>query len=132
MENLQKPQEAVLKLKRVYFSDISYKFKTKEKNSFKYIFDFQKEIQEISQNEYHVRLRCNAEDKKNEVELHIEIVGEFECELDDEKFKETLLNQNAISILFPYLRSQIYMVTAQPSVPPINLPAINILSLFEK
>ncbi len=132
MENLQNPKEAVLKLKRVYFSDISYKFEAKEKTNFKYTFSFQKEMREISQNEYYICLVCNAEDKKNKVELHIKIVGEFECELDDEKFKEILLNQNAISILFPYLRSQIYMVTAQPSTPPVNLPAINILSLFEK
>lgn len=67
--------------------------------------------------------------------LSLSIVGIFSVSDEDEKkidiSKEVLLEKNAISILFPYLRSQITLLTSQPSFQPIVLPPININALFD-
>lgn len=132
MEKLAHPKEAVLKLNRVYFNEISYHYHAKSEQKIEYIFTFEKSLEEIDNNKYQICLRCNVKDKTDTVELHIQVVGEFECELEDGEFKTGILNENAIAILFPYLRSQICLVTMQPEQIPINLPAINVLSLFEE
>lgn len=132
MEKLAEPKEAALKLGRVYFTEISYSFHAEKNARFKYAFNFERELEEFGDSKYRVYLKCNVQDEKNEVELHIEIVGEFECALEDEGLKQRLLSENAVAILFPYLRSQICLVTTQPYANPINLPAINVLSLFGK
>lgn len=124
--------KAILQLERVYFDEIKYMFHANETTNFQYLFDFEKEIEEIDENKYKVTLVCHVCDENNEVDLLIRVIGEFICEIEDTEFKNTLLNENAIAILFPYLRSHICLVTAQPSIPPINLPAINVLSLFDE
>lgn len=67
--------------------------------------------------------------------LSLSIVGIFSVSDEDAKkiniSKEVLLEKNAISILFPYLRSQITLLTSQPSFQPIVLPPININALFD-
>lgn len=41
------------------------------------------------------------------------------------------MRQNAVAILFPYIRSQISLLTAQPETTPIVLPPLNIAQLVE-
>lgn len=132
MGKLVQPQEAVLKLKRVYFDEITYKYFAEKNSNRKYAFSFEKNMEEFDSNQYKICLKCNINNEDNTTELHVQVVGEFECSLEEGKFKSDLLNENAIAILFPYLRSQICLVTTQPEQAPINLPAINILSLFNK
>lgn len=68
--------------------------------------------------------------------LSLSIMGVFSVSDEDSQkidiSKETLLEKNAVSILFPYLRSQITLLTSQPSFQPIVLPPININALFDK
>lgn len=130
MEKLTQAQEAVLKLKRVYFDEISYDYHANGKECLEYEFNFEKNIEEMQDNCYRICLKANVTDQNHTVELHIQVVGEFECGVEDEVFKDKILNENAIAILFPYLRSQICLVTTQPENVPINIPPINVLSLF--
>ena len=41
------------------------------------------------------------------------------------------LRQNAVAIVFPYLRSQISLLTAQPEVKPVIIPPMNIAQMVE-
>lgn len=43
-----------------------------------YLFDFEKQIEEIFENIYRVSLACRIEDSDKEIELNIKEVGEFE------------------------------------------------------
>ena len=132
MKKMSEENGSVLILKRVYFSDITYTYRVEnQKQKMEYLFDFEKQIEEISENIYRVSLTCRIEDSDKEIELNIKEVGEFECLEKDEKIRHTILNENAIAFLFPYLRSQICLVTTQPEQLPISLPAFNIISLFE-
>ena len=41
----------------------------------------------------------------------------------------SILERNAIAILFPYIRSYISTITTQPGMSPIVLPAMNIVAM---
>ena len=81
---------------------------------------------------YYVSLSANvftdtdSDYKECPFELRIFITGCFrliDCNLDD-KMKESMINENTIAILFPYLRSLI-------NINPLILPTINVLSLLK-
>lgn len=63
-------------------------------------------------------------------ELKLAAVGKFNCQSDD--ISAIAFEKNAIAIMFPYIRSQITLLTSQPNLKPIVLPPININALFEK
>ena len=60
-------------------------------------------------------------------DLNVKIVGIFGI-LEEESKR---LKPNAIAIIFPYLRSQISLLTTQPNMLPVVLPAMNINNLFK-
>lgn len=56
-------------------------------------------------------------------------IAKFECKFSSEitdEVKTILIEQNTLSIMFPFLRSQIAMLTCVPNMEPIVLPTINI------
>ena len=54
-------------------------------------------------------------------------------ELDEQANKrDVLIRQNAVAILFPYLRSQVSLLTTQPGVEPVILPPLNIAKMVEQ
>lgn len=60
-------------------------------------------------------------------DLNVEVVGVFGVSEEDIKqFKP-----NAVAIMFPFLRSQISLLTTQPDMIPVVLPAININKLLK-
>lgn len=62
--------------------------------------------------------------------LHIELYGKFSVQGDD-ILLESLL-PNAIAIMFPFLRSQVTLISSQPNFEAIVIPAININKLLSE
>ena len=80
MKKMSEENGSVLILKRVYFSDITYTYRVEnQKQKMEYLFDFEKQIEEISENIYRVSLTCRIEDSDKEIELNIKEVVEMEC-----------------------------------------------------
>lgn len=80
-----------------------------------------------------------------EIIVHIKVSGVKESEYDfevvatgyfsytGEKTKINIMaRQNAAAIVFPYIRSQITLLTAQPGMQPIILPPLNIANIIEE
>lgn len=67
---------------------------------------------------------------KEYFDLKLTAVGKFKC--DSEKISVDHFEKNALSIMFPYIRSEITLLTSQPNFKPIILPPINVNALFEK
>lgn len=61
--------------------------------------------------------------------IDLTIVGDFEAASDRDINK---LIPNAIAIIFPYLRSEISLITSQPNMAPLVVPAVNINALLNK
>lgn len=66
---------------------------------------------------------------KDHFELNLVAIGNFSCSSTDTNVE--LFQKNAIAIMFPYIRSEVTLLTAQPNMKPIMLPPININALFE-
>lgn len=63
--------------------------------------------------------------------IDIKVVGNFSLMSDDEEFVKDVMTNNATAILFPYIRSQLTLLTSQPGCMPIILPPFNINSFIE-
>lgn len=82
---------------------------------------------------YKVTLTLNG-NKPDEYIFEISLTGFFSFESDEpleDKLKDTLITQNAVSILMPYLRSEVSLLTAQPGVECVVLPPFNINKLLK-
>lgn len=61
--------------------------------------------------------------------MNLCLVGSF---LVGEDFPTDKLLPNAIAIMFPYLRSQVTLMTTQPNITPVIIPPININSFLKR
>ena len=62
------------------------------------------------------------------------MTGYFSIETDDtidDKLKNALVTKNTVAILMPYLRSELSLLTAQPGMECVVLPAFNINKVLE-
>lgn len=127
--------QSVLKLERLMFEDIQYtRDIEKDLKNASYEMNFTRHIAE-DKDKTHFRVSLTANiwsTEEDAVKLKLTLVGFFQCDIDNEELKQGLIFKNAIAILFPYLRSQISLVTTQPDIPPIALPAMNIVAMFEE
>ena len=93
-------------------------------------FQARKNIEKMEDSVYLVTLNIIAE-KKDEYTAEVDISGY--CTIaEDHPAKRTLLEKNAVAILFPYARTQLTLLTSQPETMPIVLPAVNINKMFEE
>lgn len=72
--------------------------------------------------------------KEKEYTMEIVLSGYFSFDSTEElteEFKQTLINQNTVAIMMPYMRSQVSLLTAQPEVDCVVLPPFNISKMIE-
>ena len=65
-------------------------------------------------------------------EMSISLEGKFNIVCEDALMKERLKKNNTISILFPYIRSEVTLLTSQPEMTPVIIPPININKLIDE
>lgn len=91
-----------------------------------------KSVQKINENEYKCSLSLRMTDENESTKLDIVVSGIFEFSVDlKEEQKEIIITKNTMAILFPYLRAQVTIITSQPDLEPVVLPAININALLQ-
>ena len=78
---------------------------------------------------YRAQLTINAS-RKDEFDAKVQITGYFSIDEDDPQ-KDTLLQRNALAILFPFARSQMTLLTSQPETTPVIIPVVNINRFME-
>lgn len=125
--------QSILKLDRLLFDKIEFR---------RFGFQNDKEIEleiesNISQkpdtNIYKVTLTLKG-NKPDEYTFEISLVGFFI--IDDSKeipkdLKNNLISINTIAIMMPYLRSEVSLLTAQPGMDCVVLPAFDIHKMVE-
>lgn len=74
----------------------------------------------------------NAVENNYPFSLNVSIEGKFEVQGASEEEREYLVNNNAVAILFPYVRALISTYTANANVPPLILPPVNVLKVMDK
>ena len=131
---MEKKVNSILSLDRLVFDKIEFK-RMGMKNENEIEFEVKITISQ-KQNEdiYKVTLSLTGI-KEKEYSLAIDLSGYFsfdERETLDEEFKKTLINQNAVAIIMPYMRSQVSLITAQPEVDCVVLPPFNIIKMMSE
>lgn len=123
-----KSSESVLKLKRIYFNEMNFSREDVEKSNI----DVNVEKNQSTDNEYEITLNLSIANSEEKYTVNVSIVGVFEfSENADEVTKNIIIEKNTISILFPYVRSQVTLLTSQPDIKPMIIPPLNINNLIK-
>ncbi len=131
---MDEKMESILRLDRLAFEEIQFTRDTSSTSgTIEYEMNFNRSVGTADDgNHFAVKLTANLWSKApNTLSIKVSLIGYFYCECDDAVLKETLIKYNTLSILFPYIRSQISLITAQPDLSPIVLPPVNIVAMFE-
>ena len=129
---MSKEVGSALCLDKLVFDKIEFK-RTGMKNESEIEFNLGIAINKKQDEEiYKVTLSLNG-NKEKEYTLEIILSGYFDDnEKTDDKLKRAMINQNAVAIIMPYLRSQVSLVTAQPEVDCVVLPPFNIIKMMSE
>lgn len=116
-----------LKMNNLYFKKIIFEATGKKASD--------EGIADVAFDEKHI-----VDDKIIDIDLlcKVEVEDIFKLELclngqfEAGSIKSKIVLPNAIAIMFPYLRAQVSLMTAQPNIPTISLKPVNINALLEK
>ena len=124
---LKESTTSILKLNGIHFNELSFK----RRDSTDSVIDdceLTRKIVDIDVDNFTVEL--NFKLSTSIFEMSISLEGKFNIVCEDALMKERLKKNNTISILFPYIRSEVTLLTSQPEMTPVIIPPINILSLI--
>ena len=132
-KDILKKSESGLIVKKIYIENMSLQ-RTQIPNGILRFSEssIKKKFETIDNNQYKCSLALMLSDEDETVILEIVVSGifEFNAILDNEQ-KQIILSKNTMAILFPYLRAQATLLTAQPDMEPVVIPAININALLQ-
>lgn len=111
-----------LKMNDLYFSSCSVNRKREVKNE-KYTADLQRNITKSDEHEYDVELTLLVQ--KSDLSVSVVANAHFKYEADTYEMEENIVKSNTVAIMFPFIRSQVTLLTTQPGMAPVVLPPIN-------
>ena len=127
--------KSVLELKSLYFDRIEFQRRENIVTNPELNMNFSREVKTDDQNPSHFWLTLGThitDRQKDAVVINVSLVGEFIVSADENNFDILrLIKENGVAILFPYLRSELTLLTTQPGFQPIVLPAVNIAKMFQ-
>lgn len=117
-----KKLESSLKMEKFYFSYCSIERNENiEDNNPK--MDIKRHVSEIGKHTYDVRLEIHIDSEDFCVKVTAN--ARFLFEADSYERESEIIKKNTVAIMFPFVRSQISLLTTQPDMVPIVLPPIN-------
>ncbi len=111
-----------LKMNDLFFSKCVVE-RSSELEKGEYHADLQKSIEKVKDHEFNVELKLTV--KKGDFSLLVITKAHFLYEDEDYSKEEKIINTNTVAIMFPFIRSQVTLLTSQPGMAPIVLPPIN-------
>ena len=125
---------SVLQLKDLQITKSYFELKANEitENELNIEFQVQTKVNKADENEYTILLSVIINNKLDEFELQVKYKGVFNLpgsESIDEDLRRTLLTRNTLAIIFPYIRSQVTLLTTAPGIAPMMIPILNINSI---
>lgn len=126
---LKESNTSILKLNGIHFNELSFK----RRDSTDSVIDdceLTRKIVDIDVDNFTVEL--NFKLSTSIFEMSISLEGKFNIICEDALMKERLKKNNTISILFPYIRSEVTLLTSQPEMTPVIIPPININKLIDE
>lgn len=117
----------ILKLNALVFDEITFKrINLHSENELAVSFSIRIGTNISDPNEKKVSVRISGE-KKEEYTFEIQASGFFFYEGDA---SDEIIQQNAVAIVMPYIRSEVSILTAQPGMESVVLPPFNITEMI--
>lgn len=129
MKKIDMPNvESVLRLENIYVESFNFNRGENVENS--PAFSFGRDILQKTNDSADVILQCKIKwDEKTQ--LNVSLKGAFSVTGQNDEVNHILLTRNSCAVMFPYLRSQITLLTSQLNFTPVVLPVMNINSLLD-
>lgn len=118
--------ESPLKLKGINIVESNLKKEENISGELSLNLSIDRKVSKIGENNYKLFLNIKLNDSDNKLVVEVKSISLFELEIDN----IDLIEKNGVAIIFPYLRSYLTLLTTQPGMPPIVLPAINVIKLI--
>ena len=122
-----------LHMDKLFFNEISFVREGVNRKDSHFDFDLETTVSTNPEGDaYKVNLKMIGS-KNGEYKLVISLIGIFSFDSTkklDDKLKIDLISKNTVSIMMPYLRSQVSLITAQPGVDCVVLPPFNINNMI--
>jgi len=127
--------ESILKLLHLYVDEMNYKGTEKlDDDDGEVSMRYSRDIFVAQDGAHAVRLGVEG-NYANGATFCIFIVGIFKIEASEsisEEMTATLYQDNTVAIMFPFLRTQLSLLTTQPGISPIIIQPMNIVKLFSE
>lgn len=126
---MNEKNNCVLKLDHLIFDELHFERKGfQNQNVLQYRFGFNFETHGSTGLIAHILIEGN---KQDEYTVLVRASGYFVLD-ESSEYDRLILRQNAAAIVFPYMRSQLSLLTAQPEVDPLILQPVNIAQLVKE
>ena len=124
-------KESALQINPVVFDELTFKrLSNKHFGESKVQLKIGQIIQKLEDSHYRVIIKVEAV-QEEEFSATVQISGY--CTIDENDLaKDQLLKRNTLAILFPYIRSELTLLTAQPETDPIVWPVMNIQAMMDE
>ena len=119
--------ESPLKLEKLIISECRFARSEDSLENLKLNVRVGRQIEPLGMGKYRVILELFIGDKDEKLEISVKCLAHFETMQE----YSPLIGKNTLAIMFPYIRSYISTITAQPGMSPIVLPPMNIVSMFQ-
>lgn len=125
---MSEEQKSILRLDKIAFDKIEFR-RLGISSDKELIFEIHSSIAQRQDEEVYKVTLVFRGNKPDEYMLEIILTGYFVLENTKgltQEMKKALVTKNTVAILMPYLRSEVSILTAQPGVECVVLPAFNI------
>ena len=118
---------SALELKGIEIIECIFKKNSSELDGIELGIKFERRIDDLDDNNYVINLNTIVSDEDEKLFLNVKAKAYFYTEIEN----RDMIEKNTIAIMFPYIRSYISIVTTQPGMAPIVLPAMNIVAMID-
>ena len=122
-----------LQLLDLYFSKYDFTlYRREQEDNYKTGFNIEYAVNRDDSSDVRVTVNTTVGSAEQSFQLNLQAVGHFKIENagpEDNVYRQ-LLKQNTVAIMFPYIRSQISLLTTQPGMKPVIVPPMNIVALL--
>jgi len=132
----EKKVRSDLQMKDIYFSKIEF-IQNKDLNELgeiKLSTNYKIDIRDLNEDEKEIlfSVQIFSEDERLSVNLVANGLFKLESVNLSKEEKDIVFKHNAVAIMFPFIRSQVALITAQPGLNSVMLQPINTSKIWDK
>lgn len=133
MNTVKSEYESTLKLEQLVFPSINFSRSVDWTNCDELKMHVGRRVKLVQPDKLQITLSVKIWATDHSLDLDLTTFACFSYSFGEnvpEDVRKEILEKNTIAIIFPYIRSQVSLVTTQPDMAPVVIPAININELI--